>query len=89
VVAVSSLAPPAGFDELVDALDEHRARLDIPARRLGARRASALADFTAEHGERGLRALGGRRTALKLLGGQDAALDVPALTRALEQAAAP
>jgi LAO/AO transport system kinase len=88
VVAVSSLAPPTGFDELVAALDEHRARLDVPARRLAARRASALADFVAEHGERGLRAVGGRRTALKLLGEQDAALDVPALTRALEQEAA-
>ena len=60
----------------------------LSARRLAARRAGALADFVAEHGERGLRALGGRRTALKLLGEQDAALDVPALTRALEQAAA-
>ena len=88
VLAVSSLAPPAGFDELVDALDEHRARLDVPARRLAARRAGALADFVAEHGERGLRALGGRRAALKLLDEQDAALDVPALTRALEAQAA-
>jgi LAO/AO transport system kinase len=88
VVAVSSLAPPAGFEDLVEALDEHRARLDVPARRLAARRASALADFAAEHGERGLRALGGRRAALKLLGVQDAALDVPALTRALEARAA-
>jgi LAO/AO transport system kinase len=88
VVAVSSLAPAAGFDDLVAALDEHRERLDVPARRLAARRASALADFVAEHGERGLRALGGRRDAGKLLAGQDAALDVPALTRALEQAAA-
>ncbi|MEA2223576.1 MAG: GTPase, partial [Solirubrobacteraceae bacterium] len=73
---------------LVAALDEHRGRLDVPARRLAARRASALADFVAEHGERGLRALGGQRVALKRLDEQDAALDVPALTRALEQAAA-
>ncbi len=87
VVAVSSVAPATGFDELMTALDGHRARLDVPARRLGARRASALADFVAEHGERGLRALGGRREAAKLLGEQDAALDVPALTRALERAA--
>lgn len=85
VLAVSSIAPATGFDELVAALDEHRTGLDVPARRLAARRASALADFVAEHGERGLRALGGRRSALKLLGEQDAALDVPALTRALEQ----
>jgi LAO/AO transport system kinase len=87
VVAVSSLVPPSGVDELAAALDEHRERLDVPARRLAARRASALADFTVEHGERGLRALGGRRAATKLLAGQDAALDVPALTRTLEAAA--
>jgi LAO/AO transport system kinase len=88
VLAVSSLAPASGIVELTAALDEHRARLDVPTRRLGARRASALADFAAEHGERGLRALGGRRAAGRLLGEQDPALDVPALTRALEQAAA-
>ena len=88
VVAVSSIAPATGFDELVAALDAHRTALDIGARRLASRRASALADFVAEHGERGLRALGGQRSALKLLGEQDAALDVAALTRALEQTAA-
>jgi LAO/AO transport system kinase len=88
VLAVSSLAPASGFEDLVDALDEHRERLDVPARRLAARRASALADFTAEHGERGLRALGGRRAALKLLDERDPALDVPALTRALAEEAA-
>jgi len=87
VVAVSSLAPAAGFDALVAALDEHRVRVDLPARRLAARRASALADFTVEHGERGLRALGGSRAAASLLASQDAALDVPALTRTLETAA--
>ena len=87
VVAVSSLAPASGFDELVAALDAHRERLDVPARRLAARRASALADFTVEHGERGLRALGGSRAATKLLAAQDVALDVPALTRALQDAA--
>jgi len=88
VIAVSSIAPAQGFDDLVTALDEHRQQLDIAARRLAARRASALADFTAEHGRRGLRALGGRRAALKLLDDQEAALDVPALTRALEAAGA-
>jgi GTPase len=88
VVAVSSIAPATGFDELVAALDEHRGGLDVPERRLAARRASALADFVAEHGERGLRALGGRRAADKLLADQDAALDVPALAQALERAAA-
>jgi LAO/AO transport system kinase len=86
VVAVSSLAPATGFEDLVYALDAHRAGLDVPGRRLAARRASALADFTVEHGERGLRALGGRRAATRLLADSDAALDVPALTRTLEEA---
>ena len=89
VVAVSSVAPATGIGELVAALDEHRARLDVAGRRLAARRASALADFVAEHGERGLRALGGRRGAGRLLAEQDASLDVPALTRSLERVAAP
>ena len=88
VVAVSSIAPPAGIDELADALDAHRERLDLPARRLRARRMHALADFTAEHGERGLRALGGRRVAERWLTGQDPALDVPSLLEALDREAA-
>ncbi len=84
VVAVSSISPASGFDELVAALDEHRSGLDLSARRLAARRASALADFVVEHGEQGLRALGGRRAALKFLEEQDAGMDVPALVAALE-----
>src|SRR5581483_7743695 len=83
VLAVSSLPPPEGIEELVDAIDAHRERVDLPARRLSARRRHALADFAAEHGERGLRALGGRRSAAKWLDEQDAALDVAALTHAL------
>jgi LAO/AO transport system kinase len=45
----------------------------------------ALADFAAEHGNRGLRELGGRREAERWLAEQDPALDVPALTRALQR----
>jgi LAO/AO transport system kinase len=88
VVAVSSVSPVQGIEQLADALEAHRARLDVGARRLSARRASALADFHAEHGDRGLRAVGGRREALKWLAGQDAGLDVPALVRLLEERAA-
>jgi LAO/AO transport system kinase len=84
---VSSVPPPTGIAELIDALDAHRARLDLPARRLRARRLHALADFAAEHGDRGLRALGGRRAAERWLDEQDAGRDVPALSRALEQRA--
>lgn len=87
VHAVSSLAPPQGVEELVTALDEHRARLDVADRRLRARRAGALLDFTGEHGERGLRAVGGRRAGERLLEQQEPGLDTQALVRILEQAA--
>jgi LAO/AO transport system kinase len=85
VVAVSSLPPAQGIEELLDALAEHRAGLELKDRRLRARRASALADFTAEYGERGLREVGGRRAAETLLAGQDPGLDVPTLVAALER----
>jgi LAO/AO transport system kinase len=87
VVSVSSVAPPVGIDELVEALDAHRAGLDLPARRVRSRRMHALADYAAEYGDRGLRALGGRREAEKWLAGQDARLDVAALRHALEDKA--
>ncbi len=87
VVAVSSVPPPQGVDKLVEALDAHRETLDLATRRTEARRAGALADFVVEHGERGLRALGGRRAAVKLLAGQDPALDVPSLVERLEERA--
>ena len=84
VCSVSSVPPPAGIPELVDALDAHRAGLDLPARRLQARRRHALDEFVAEHGERGLRALGGRLEAGRWLERQDELLDVASLDRALE-----
>jgi LAO/AO transport system kinase len=84
IVAVSSVPPPTGIDRLADALDAHRARLDLPARRLDARRRHALDDFVAEHGERGLRALGGRLEAQRWLERQAPELDVTALESALE-----
>ncbi|MFL5822754.1 MAG: GTP-binding protein [Solirubrobacteraceae bacterium] len=87
VVAVSAVPPGTGIEELVAALDRHRESLDLPARRTRARRLHALADFAAEHGERGLRALGGRREAEGWLAEQDAGLDVPALRQALEERA--
>ncbi len=86
VLAVSSLSPTQGIDELVEALEEHRAAVDIPARRLHGRRAGALLDFAGEHGERGLRALGGRRAAERLLAVQAPGLDSQALVEVLEQA---
>ena len=88
VLAVSALPPPSGIDELVAALEEHRAGLDLAQRRLAARRAAALTEFTVEHGELGVRSLGGRRAARALLGEQDPGLDVRALVSALERSIA-
>jgi LAO/AO transport system kinase len=85
VLAVSALAPASGIDELVATLDEHHEGLNIGERRVHARRAGALNDFLVEHGERGMRALGGRRTAETLLAEQAPGADVPALMAALER----
>ena len=87
VLAVSSVAPPVGIDAVVDALDAHRAGLDVAQRRTASRRAHALADFAAEHGDRGMRALGGRREADRWLRAQDGPADVAALVSALEDRA--
>jgi LAO/AO transport system kinase len=83
VLAVSSVPPPSGIPELADALDAHRQRIDVAERRLRARRASALREFTAQHGESALRTLGGRREAERLLAGEDPAADVTALIETL------
>jgi LAO/AO transport system kinase len=85
VLAVSALSPPSGIVELAAALEEHRAALDLPARRLRTRRAGALSDFVAEHGARGLQTLGGRNAAEDLLAAEDPGLEVPALVDALER----
>jgi LAO/AO transport system kinase len=85
VIGVSSIPPPSGIEDLVEALEEHRAELDIVERRLHARRAGAIRDFTVEHGERGLRDLGGRSGAEALLDLQDPGLEAPALVAVLER----
>ncbi len=88
VVAVSSVAPPTGIEELIAALDAHQESLDLPARRTHSRRMHALADFAAEYGNRGLRALGGRREAERWLAEQDPGRDVASLMHLLERRAA-
>jgi len=84
VVAVSSLPPASGIDELAAALDAHRDGLDLEARRLRARRLAALRELVAERGEAALRALGGRREAERLLAAEDTQAGVPELLAALE-----
>jgi len=85
VIAVSSLPPPSGVEELVQALGVHRANLDLSERRLRARRGGALTDFANEHGERGLRALGGRTAARSWLAEQDRGCSEAALVELLER----
>jgi LAO/AO transport system kinase len=82
-IAVSAVAPTSGIEVLVAALEEHRAGLDIAARRLETRRLGALADFISEYGERGLRAVGGRRGAERVLAAQSPEIDGAALVAIL------
>ena len=86
VLSVSSLPPASGIEELAEAISEHRAGIDLAARRLRARRAGALSDFALEQGQRGLRALGGRGAAEALLAEQDPGLEAPALVQLLTTA---
>ncbi len=88
VLRVSSIAPPTGVDELIDAVEGAFEELDVTARRAEVRRYAALDAFAHEHGERGLRSLGGRRAAEKLLAGQDPLLGHRELRQLLEDAAA-
>jgi LAO/AO transport system kinase len=88
VLAVSSLAPASGIDDLVAALDAHRERIDAATRRVHARRLSALREFVAEQGESALRALGGRREAQRLLETRGPDESVADLVAALEEARA-
>jgi LAO/AO transport system kinase len=87
VVAVSSIPPPQGVEELVAALDAHREKLDLVAVRARMRRLAALSAFLAEHGERGLRELGGRRAAERVVESLDANATVPELVAELEERA--
>jgi LAO/AO transport system kinase len=84
VLAVSSIPPPTGIAELADALEAERDHADVAERRVRARRGAALREFAAEHGERALRELGGRRAAERLLEEQDPSASVTELLAVLE-----
>jgi LAO/AO transport system kinase len=84
VVAVSSVPPPSGVEELLAALDAHREALDVDAARARMRRLAALSAFASEYGDKGLRSLGGRRAAERLLSSQSGS--VPELLAQLESA---
>ncbi len=87
VIAVSSLPPASGIDDLVASIDAHRDGLDLPARRARSRRLTALRELVAERGQAALRSLGGRREAERFLGEQDPTADVAALLASLEERA--
>ena len=88
VIPVSSVHPLQGIDALIGVLDAQRERRDLATVRVRTRRLGALADFVAEHGARGLRALGGRRAAERFLAEQPPDAGEPALVAALEARAA-
>jgi LAO/AO transport system kinase len=87
VLSVSSISPPTGVEGLVEALDEHRAGLDVVGVRERGRRLAAVSELIAEHGERPLRTIGGRRGADRLLAEEPAGASVPELVAALARAA--
>jgi LAO/AO transport system kinase len=87
VVAVSSLPPPTGIEELRAALDDRHAVLDLADRRARSRRLSALREVEAEWGERAVRALGGRREAERFLADRDLTAGITELVDALERRA--
>jgi LAO/AO transport system kinase len=86
VLAVSSVPPPSGIEELADALEAQRDTAEIAERRVRARRGAALREFAAEHGDRAIRDLGGRRAAERLLAEQDRGASVTDLLAVLEAA---
>ena len=83
VVAVSSVPPPTGIEDLVAAVDEHHAADDVAAGRASRRRVQALAEFAEIHGRKGMDSLGGRRAALKALEDLDASAGVPGMVSQL------
>jgi LAO/AO transport system kinase len=87
LLLVSAVSPPQGIEALAAAIDVHGGSIDRAARRQRARLAGALADYAAEHGEHGLRRLGGRRRAEVVLSEQASGLDVAGLVAALEETA--
>ncbi|HWH12096.1 MAG TPA: ArgK protein [Solirubrobacteraceae bacterium] len=87
LLLVSAVSPPAGVDALAAAIDAHAASIDRATRRQRARLAGALVDYVTEHGEHGLRRLGGRRQAEAVLVEQAPGLDVAGLVAFLEERA--
>ncbi|MGH2907440.1 MAG: ArgK/MeaB family GTPase [Solirubrobacterales bacterium] len=88
VLQVSSISPVTGVDELIDAVETHFQTIDLTARRADSRRLAALDAYAHEHGEKGLRALGGRRAAEKAMAEQDPLLGHRELLKLLEARAA-
>lgn len=86
VIRVSSLPPYPEFDALIEALEQSRKQKDLASHRKRLRQHGALADFIAEHGMAGLRALGGRREAERLLDSLRADLSEVEMEQALSAA---
>lgn len=87
VLLVSSVPPTSGVGDLIGTVEEQFAELDLTERRSRVRRLAALDSFVQENGERGLRALGGRRGAEKLLAEQVPTLGHRQLRQILDERA--
>ena len=85
VLAVSSLPPGTGVEELADALEARRGQVDVAGRRLRARRLSALRELRPSTASSALRALGGRREAERLLAAQDPGASTAELVALLKE----
>lgn len=85
ILMVSAIQPVVGIIELADALEQHRAKLDVCALRLKSRRLGALSHFTTKHGTHGLDLLGGGAGVMALLESTDPVAPEYALVAILEQ----
>lgn len=78
VIAVSSLPPAREFDALARALERQRDR-HTALRRPRARRSGAFTSFAIEHGQRAVRALGGRHAVERFLSTLEPTMSEPEL----------
>ena len=88
VIAVSSIPPATGIDDLVSALDAHRAAIDLPARRLEARRATRWPTTSPSTASAACASSAGGAPHARWLARAAAGADIPALVGGLEAQAA-
>ena len=86
VVAVSSLAPPSGIDELIEAIDEHRGETRPPRTSPAGTASRSTERLRPRAGRAGPAGARRPRAAERLLAEQDPGLEAPALVELLTEA---